>query len=66
MTKADPKVSHGARVERAAFRAYLRRMMKRASPVEEGMLDTCVLWVLDRQKRYDKAAGGLGKKRGGR
>ncbi len=65
MTKADPKVSQGARMERAAFRAYLRRRIKHAVVDYDG-LSECLGWVLDRQQRYDKASGGLGKKRGER
>jgi hypothetical protein len=58
VTKADPKTSDGARVERAAFRQMLRRRIKLdASPLLTSLLD----WVLQRQERYDNAPGGLGK-----
>jgi hypothetical protein len=56
--KADPLVSEGARVERKAIRSYLRRQLKLGSLCSvEDILD----WVLKREKRYDKRAGGLGK-----
>jgi hypothetical protein len=63
---ADPKRSAGARTERAAFRAYLRRALKREPKALEepytSELQFALYWVLNRQKRYDKRAGGLGRK----
>ncbi len=68
-SKADPKVSQGARLERAAFRNYLRRLYNVANIQEEDVqrsraviLGQCLEWVLTRQKRYDKESGGLGRK----
>lgn len=62
--KADPKVSAGARLERAAMRNYLRRRLKTAvltmHATEE--LEILLKWVLNRSRRYDREAGGLGKK----
>jgi hypothetical protein len=54
----DPKVSAGARLERAAFRAYLRRLLKHQ---DSPSLQSALAWVLKRQARYDRKAGGLGK-----
>ncbi len=60
---ADPKTSAGARTERAAFRAYLRRQLNALGEgAEASSLGPVLEWVLGRQKRYDKKAGGLGKK----
>lgn len=56
---ADPKTSAGARLERKAFRAYLRRRM--GSTTQAGELAAVLAWVLARQARYDKRGGGLGK-----
>ncbi len=57
--KASPAKSAGARLERKAMRTYLRRLIKRwgGSVVAEEAL----AWVLQRQKRYDKRPGGLGR-----
>ena len=56
--KADPLVSEGARMERKAIRSYLRRLLKVNEMIDvQFVLD----WVLKREKRYDKRAGGLGK-----
>ena len=60
--KADPRRSEGARVERAAFRAYLRRLLKRLESSTMGVTDVAqdaLHWVLMRQKRYAKRPGGL-------
>ena len=56
---ADPKRSAGARLERKAIRAYLRRLLAHddANPA----IATALAWVLGRQKRYDSKSGGLGK-----
>lgn len=62
--KPDPKFSAGARYERAAFRAYLGRLLKRAQKIEMSAGDVLAYslnWVKERQKRYDKKKGGLGK-----
>ena len=64
--KADPKFSEGARMERVAVRNRLRRMIKKYG--EAGNISHAetlgieLQWILDRQKRYDKVPGGLGKK----
>jgi hypothetical protein len=57
---ADHLVSEGARLERKALRAYLRRELKK-TPADVALQNTLV-WLLGRQKRYDKVEGGLGKK----
>jgi hypothetical protein len=57
---ADPKTSAGARAERKAFRTYIRRRMLYNS--DDFSLQDILDWVLTRQKRYDKHAGGLGKR----
>lgn len=60
--KADPKVSEGARKERAAFRAYLRRQLNALGEgAESRSLAPVLQWVLARQDRYDKRRGGLGR-----
>lgn len=58
---ADPKTSAGARAERKAIRAYVRRLMARGG-VGFSALDTVLQWVLSRQARYDKKSGGLGRR----
>lgn len=68
MAKSDPKLSEGARLERAAFRVYLRRQLNTMKipgimPTARDLaLQAALDWVLARQKRYDKKSGGLGKK----
>ena len=66
MSKADPKYSAGARMERKAFRDYLRRQIKLRSTdgasVEAITLNTVLFFVLGRQRRYDPKPGGLGRK----
>jgi hypothetical protein len=60
---ADPKMSAGARLEREAFRDYLRRKLhNKPTACEEQFLEVVLRWVNDRRTRYDKAGGGLGKK----
>jgi hypothetical protein len=60
---ADPKTSQGARMEREAFRKYLRRQRILAPAPDVGdAIDKILNWVNGRRKRYDGAAGGLGKK----
>lgn len=56
---ADPKFSAGARMERKAVLAKLRRDSKVATYVN---VNNLIDWVKRRQKRYDKAVGGLGRK----
>lgn len=61
--KADPKVSDGARTERAAFRAYLKRKLNALGEgAESSSLAPALQWVQERQQRYDKRPGGLGKR----
>jgi hypothetical protein len=69
---ADPKVGDGARLERRAWRERLRRQIRayRDSPDGERWMAPAVdvlqeelAWVLARQKRYDRAKGGLGRAR---
>ena len=65
--KADPKTSEGARVEREAFRRYLRRELRSRHEVSgttsptHAALQAALAWVLDRSKRYGKRPGGLGR-----
>jgi hypothetical protein len=58
--KTDPLKSEGARAERKAMRAYLRRKINAgnldAASVE---LENVLAWVLGRMKRYRKKEGGL-------
>lgn len=63
----SPVASEGARYERSAFRAMLRRRLKvlkeQRGPLSgngayEGV-NAALIWVLKRQERYDKKAGGL-------
>lgn len=61
--KADPKVSEGARSERAAFRAYLRRLLKGGLSAGDAIsVNQILTWVQGRQERYDRHPGGLGKR----
>ena len=61
---ADPRFSAGARLERKAILAHVRRVLK--SFTVAGDADDVLLklesWVLKRQARYDKQPGGLGKR----
>lgn len=60
---ADPKLSAGARAERKAFRAFLRRYLKGIqNPFRLAVAEEILEWVLARQERYDKQPGGLGRK----
>ena len=71
-TQAPHERSIGAQMERRAFRAYLRRMIRdseteayRNAPVPDTHTDwlrEILSWVLSRQKRFDKKPGGLGKR----
>lgn len=61
-SKADPKTSQGARMERKSVRSYLRRKLNVVKDAQASASLVEVLdWVLTRQRRYDKAGGGLGK-----
>lgn len=53
----DVKRSEGARLERKAMRAYLRRQLQ--SGMFSPAIEKALAWVLTRQKRYDKRKGGL-------
>ena len=62
MPKTTPAKSEGARYERKAIRAYLRRQLNatpNGSSTATIALRETLAWVLTRQKRYDKKAGGL-------
>ena len=61
--KADPKESEGARLERAAVRSRLRRMIGYygVGHLARSVLGVELDWILERQKRYDGRKGGLGK-----
>ena len=57
---ADPKFSAGARLERRAFRNYLKRKLVGGyNPIIQ--IGDALDWVKKRQARYDRKAGGLGK-----
>lgn len=66
--RAPAAQSDGARLERAAFRAYLRRLIvdeqrEHGEPTPElEALHAALLWVLSRQRRYDRRPGGLGRR----
>lgn len=54
--------SEGARVERKAIRAYLRRLLRwTADASRVRAIEDVLKWVLSRQKRYDRRPGGLGR-----
>lgn len=62
--KADPRYSAGARVERASILAHVRRE-QRAFAVDDrfsSVLANLEDWILKRRARYEKKAGGLGRK----
>lgn len=61
--KADPKESLGARLERKAMRAYLRRQLsiEGTNTATGRALHAALDWLLARSARYDRKAGGLGK-----
>ncbi len=56
-TRPARLASAGARYERAAFRAYIRRRMIYNS--DDFSLQEILDWILARQKRYDSRGGGL-------
>jgi len=61
--KTDHARSEGARVERASYRARLRRQIKGSIfIIVREALRIELDWILERQARYDKAPGGLGRK----
>jgi hypothetical protein len=52
--------SKGARLERAAVRAMLRRRLKHCTvPQAAQDLQGVLAWVLSRQQRYERRRGGL-------
>lgn len=60
--KPDPKFSAGARLERKAFTAYLRRYANKPQTAADGTVAAQILsWVLRREARYSKRPGGLGR-----
>jgi len=62
---ADHAKSEGARYERKAVREYLRRQIKKSAAHSVGWpdaLNEALQWILKRQERYEKKAGGLGRK----
>lgn len=60
--RADSKLSEGARMERAAFRRYLRRQIAEYIPVDMRVsLELALKWVLAREKRFNARRGGLGR-----
>jgi hypothetical protein len=66
MEKANPLISEGARLERKAVRAYLRRQLERVRDdihieYATNVLEEALNWILARQKRYDARKGGLGR-----
>ena len=72
--KANPLISDGARKERTAVKAYLKRRLSTLVKAEEesggcvdnlceqAVIQDAITWMGGRQKRYDKVPGGLGKK----
>jgi len=56
-SRPAPLASAGARYERAAFRTYIRRRMLYNS--EDLSLQDILDWILAREKRYGRRAGGL-------
>lgn len=62
---ADHAKSEGARYERAALRARLRRGIKNAHAIGfssvAAALEDELDWILKRQKRYEPRPGGLGR-----
>lgn len=64
---SSPERSDGARRERKALRAYLRREIKTKTQIHDsidwvGALQSTLDWLLSRQKRYDAKPGGLGRR----
>ena len=59
---ADPRVSKGARMERTAFRNYIARRLRQLGG-GQGSIEMSIAhdWIKDRQRRYNKAKGGLGR-----
>ena len=64
--QAKQAKSKGARYERAAVRARLRRRIKEEESLAHGaearLLTGELNWVLSRQNRYELLPGGLGRK----
>jgi hypothetical protein len=63
---ADPKVSYGARVERKAIIAHLRRkfdvFIKNGLTREAAIAQQTIDYILGRDEEYNKRPGGLGRK----
>lgn len=55
----DPQRSAGARLERKAIRTYIRRLQREAA--DHNLLEIILRWVLQRQQRYNRRKGGLGR-----
>lgn len=53
----NPKISLGARLERKAMRAHLRRLL--SHDPRNFSLQKALKFVLTRQERYDSKPGGL-------
>jgi hypothetical protein len=49
----------GANAERKAIKAYLQRRLKK-NP--NARISCVIAWIADRDERYNKKAGGLGKR----
>jgi hypothetical protein len=63
MTRAHPAKSEGARLERRAMRAYLRRVLLHETDAwSASALKMVLRWLAGRQKRYDARPGGLGRR----
>ncbi len=64
MPKADPKLSAGARLERAAMSRHLKRLLRSGltdPPALDGYM-ALLQWLRDRDVRYNAKPGGLGKR----
>jgi hypothetical protein len=63
MKRADPLKSKGARLERKAVRAYVRRVLRHETDAwSASALKMVLRWLAGRQKRYDARPGGLGRR----
>ncbi len=65
VSKADPKLSAGARLERQAVMRYLRRLINGkgfAEPCHVQCWNDLAYWMRMRQLRYNAKPGGLGKR----
>lgn len=65
VNKATSEFSAGGRYERAAIRTHIKRKKDAAHEQGHYMLeeayDVIHTWIKDRQKRYNKREGGLGR-----